>query len=234
VTITVQPVKRLKGSEPRDHRFSVSTRATLAPEVISQVHATWQQLPGGRSPAAFLFLGLIAWFLIIIGWFFALYLWPAMADFGLVSLAEGFESDLFFNPFTGAMVMGAAGFIGGLATGIAIRLVEPSSSLKKAILCAIFWAITLGFGWAFLPSVIPIGVLSVVLSSAFGGFLTALLLRGTDLPVSGATALILALGWGLASIPLLMEIELIPHLFFGGVGGLVLLWQIGRARARLE
>ncbi len=233
-TITVQPVKRLKGGEPRDHRFSVSTKATLAPEVISQVYATWQQLPGGRSPAAFLFLGLIAWFMIIIGWFFALRLWPEMADFGLVSLAEGLDSDLFFNPFTGAMIMGTAGFIGGLATGIAIRLVEPSSSLKKAILCAFFWAITVGFGWVFLPSFIPIGVLSVVLSSAFGGLLTALLLRGTDLPISGLAALAIAFGWGLASIPLLMEVEFIPHFLFGGVGGLVLLWQIGRARGKLE
>ncbi|MGD8583963.1 MAG: FHA domain-containing protein, partial [Chloroflexota bacterium] len=230
--VNVRAVRRLKGKDFLDHRFSVSARPTQAPGVSRQVEANWRQLAGGRSAGAFAFLGLIAWIIVIAGWVFAWAYWPEFFFSGFSSLNGEFDTGILFDP--GPFLTATIGLIGGLATGIAIRFTEPGFSKKKIVLSALAWALALGIGLGLVPQYLDMGPLLLLIASAVGGFLTTVLVRATGLPLSGSSALLIVGGWVLASVPLTMEFGVIAPFLFGGIGGIVMFWQIGRARAQLE
>jgi hypothetical protein len=151
---------------------------------------------------------------------------------GFDSLYGEFDPGILFDP--GPFLTATIGLIGGLATGIAIRFVESGFSKKKIILCALSWALALGLGLGLVPQYLDMGPLLLLLASAVGGFLTTVLVRATGLPLSGSSALLIAGGWVLASIPLTMEFGIIAPFLFGGIGGIVMFWRIGRAQSELE
>ncbi len=70
--LTVRSTKGPKGKEHLSHNFAVTAKVSQVPGITSRVEGVWEQLPGGRSTGAFIFLALIAWIIIIAGWTLAL------------------------------------------------------------------------------------------------------------------------------------------------------------------
>ncbi len=126
-----------------------------------------------------------------------------------------------------------AGAIGGLATGIAIKVAEPTASWKGALLYAIGWAISWGVGIGLINYFGLTGFAGTAAAGALGGIFSGLLLRRTELPIRARHFLLVVLGWTLGSLVIAANFGFIGPAIFGAVGGLFMLWQIGQARTEL-
>lgn len=231
--LTVRSAKGPKGKEHLSHSLAVTARVARVPGIMSRVEGNWVQLPGGRSMGAFVFLALIAWLIIIAGWTFALAYWPRFFDPLVFPLAESLGIDFFFiERFVSPLIMASAGAIGGLVTGIAVKVAEPTASWKGAVFYAFGWAIS----WAIGIGLIVFGqeaLAGMAAAGALGGIFSGLLLRRTELPLTARHFVLVVLGWVLGSVALAADLGPMGPAIFGAVGGLFLLWQIGQARTKL-
>lgn len=232
--LTVRSAKGPKGKEHLNHSLTVTARVAQVSGITSRVEGSWEQLPGGRSMGAFVFLALIAWIIIIAGWTFALAYWPLLFDPLVFPLADSLGIDFFYvERFVWPLVMASAGAIGGLATGIAVKVAEPTASWKGALHYAIGWAISWAVGIGLMTFGLIIPNLGPVAAGALGGIFSGLLLRRTELPISARHFLLVVLGWFLGSLAIADGLGFVGPAIFGAVGGLFLLWQIGQARTEV-
>jgi hypothetical protein len=254
---TVQPKKRLKGEETKIHHFTITAQPVVAPALSKGVEGEWEQIPGMLIGKTSILRYLLALLMVLLGWGLALrpflifpevlFCWECYFDMAFqLGVQNVWDIDL-IPPLIGAIL---TGFIGGAITGIALKIGEPSLSLKNII------SITLGWlAAAVIAFLIPLLIASMdimimeslsgwlvnnLLFSLIGGFFTARALQKTELSINTGYAILLILGWMLAwfTVFLALNSGMIENPFslgaiFGLVGGGITILTIYRLRSQM-
>jgi serine/threonine protein kinase len=132
VRVNVQPHKKLYGAVSLVHDFLVSTEIENVPGLRREAAANWEQLPTVRRGALFW-----SWLLFVIGWGLALLL-PSILSGGSI-----------YDSSSGLIVGAISGGVGGLFTGIALRVATKNFKLIHILLTILLWAVIIGLLIAF-------------------------------------------------------------------------------------
>ena len=197
-TLVVRSRQPLYGKEAVHHAFRVTVQPVGAPRFARQLQGEWVQTPRQRSlwpPALLALFGwLIAWFT-----FFAV-----PHDLVFEWIAPPLE--LMGAPWQVAEIVPWAlrgillGFLGGLATGLALRWADRTVGWGRVLRLVVVWALAWGAGVASVPiTALPFegGIVAVVFWMIVGaavGLVGGLFTGGA---VPGASASVIALGWAL-------------------------------------
>ena len=253
VQMDVLPKSRLRGEEAVNHPFTVTVQPVQAPALVRQAYGELEQVPGMSIDWSVGAGGWWIWLLIVLGWFIAT---PAVNFIGSLFCFDCLFESIIFNlrvePFIAEVAVFwllrsvLIGSIGGLITGIALRVGESSFGLKNILQIILGWAVIftllilffatmeMGFHQLFPPD-----FLVPTLIGLAGGWVAGVAIRGTDLEFNFGSVAGSAIGWGLgwfvgAIIPALI---FIPPLFFdlqhivgAAIGGGVTVWLLRRAQ----